>query len=346
MEQSCSAVLRNSSGAASFSFKMAEVRSKLIIPPALHPGDTVGIIAPASGFNRKLFLAGCERLRQMGYQPFYLDSIFARDLYFAGSVERRVRELEEMFERDEVRAILCARGGYGCNYLLERVDIAKVARHPKIFVGASDVTTLLTWFLDAAGLVTFHGPMVEKSFTSPDGVDSASWSAATASLGPWQITGDMEPLVRGTAEGILYGGCLSLLVESLGTRYEIRTEGSILFVEDINAKPYQVDRMLMHLKLAGKLDGVRGMIFGEMLDCRQSADQPYSLQEVVTRVLGDLGIPVAFGLRSGHVTRANITLPLGVRAALSVEQTVRLEILEPAVSARTTAYDPRLATHD
>ena len=325
---------------------MAEVRPRLIIPPALRAGDTVGIIAPASGFNRERFLAGCERLLQMGYQPFYLDSIFARDLYFAGSIERRARELEEMFERDEVRALLCARGGYGCNYLLERVDMATIARHPKIFIGASDVTTLLTWFLDAAGLVTFHGPMVEKSFASLDGVDLTSWSAATASSRPWQITGEMEPLVRGAAEGILYGGCLSLLVESLGTPYEIRTEGTILFVEDVNAKPYQVDRMLMHLKLAGKLNGVRGIIFGEMLDCRQSADQPYTLQDVVTRVVGDLGIPVAYGLRSGHVTRNNITLPLGIRAKLTVEETARLDILEPAVSVRSDAHDSRLATHD
>ena len=319
---------------------------KRLIPPALQPGDSVGIIAPASGFNRERFLAGCERLRQLGYRPFYLDSIFDLDLFFAGSAERRARELEEMFERDEVRAVLCARGGYGCNYLLEKVDIATIAAHPKIFVGASDVTTLLTWFLDAAGLVSFHGPMVEKAFALPDGVDMPSWLAATTSAEPWLISGDMEPLVHGAAEGILYGGCLSLLVESLGTPYEIKTGGTILFLEDVNAKPYQVDRMLMHLKLAGKLEGVRGLIFGEMLDCRQSADQPYTLQEVITRVVGDLGVPVAYGLRSGHVTRANITLPLGVRAALRVEDTVRLEILEPAVSARTAAYDSRLATHD
>ena len=327
--------------------KAMSLRNKRLTPPALQLGDTVGIIAPASGFSRERFLAGCECLRQMGYRPFYLDSIFDRDLYFAGSVQRRARELEEMFERDEVRAVLCARGGYGCNYLLERVNIARIAAHPKIFVGCSDVTTLLTWFLDAAGLVTFHGPMVEKAFASPDGVDLDSWSAATASAEPWQIAGDMEPLVRGAAEGILYGGCLSLLVESLGTTYEIKTDGTILFLEDVNAKPYQVDRMLMHLKLAGRLDGVRGLIFGEMLDCRQSADQPYTLQEAIMRVVGDLGVPVAFGLRSGHVTRANITLPLGVRAKLTVEDTVRLEILEAAVSARTTAaYNSRLATHD
>lgn len=321
---------------------------KRIVPPALQPGNAIGIVAPASGFDRERFVAGCERLRLMGYRPFYLDSIFERDLYFAGSAERRARELEEMFERDEVKAVLCARGGYGCNYLLKEVNIAKISAHPKIFVGASDLTTLLTWFLDAAGLITFHGPMVEKAFASPDGVDLASWSAATATAEPWHITGDMEPLVRGAAEGILYGGCLSLLVESLGTPYEIQTEGTILFLEDVNAKPYQVDRMFMHLKLAGKLEGVRGLVFGEMLDCRQSPDQPYTLQEVITRVVGNLGVPVAFGLRSGHVTRGNITLPLGVRAKLTVDETVRLNILEPAVSVPTAsaAYRSRLTTHD
>ena len=321
---------------------------KRLIPPALQPGDTVGIIAPAGAFNRERFLTGCERLRQMGYRPFYLDSIFDRDLYFAGSVQRRVRELEELFERDEVRAVLCARGGYGCNYLLPELNISRIAAHPKIFVGCSDVTTLLTRFLDAAGLVTFHGPMVEKAFASPDGVDLASWSAATNSAEPWQITGEMEPLVEGTAEGVLYGGCLSLLVESLGTPYEMRTEGVILFVEDVNVKPYQVDRMLMHLKLAGKWGGVRGLVFGEMADCRQSADQPYDVQEVITRVVGDLGIPVAYGLRSGHVSRANITLPLGVRARLKVESSVQLDILEPSVSVRpaVVARDSQLATHD
>ena len=329
-------------------FLKLETRNSKLLPPALRSGDTVGIIAPSGAFNREKFLAGCHGLRRLGYEPFYLDSIFDRDLYFAGSVGRRVHELEEMFGRDEVRAIVCARGGYGCNYLLPELDIAKIAAHPKIFVGCSDVTTLLTWFLDSAGLIAFHGPMVEKSFASADGVDLDSWTAALSSDAPWQVGGDMEPLARGNAEGILYGGCISLLVESLGTPYEIKTADTILFLEDVNAKPYQVDRMLMHLKVAGKLEGVRGIIFGQMKDCQQSPDQPYTLQEVIMRVLGDLGIPVAFGLRSGHVSRANITLPLGVRAKLTVADSVRLDFLEPAVSvpAPGAAHDSRLATHD
>jgi muramoyltetrapeptide carboxypeptidase len=124
--------------------------------------------------------------------------------------------------------------------------------------------------------------------------------------------------VAGSAEGILYGGCLSMLAASLGTPYEIHTRGTILFIEDVAAKPYQIDRMLMQLKLAGKFADVRGIVFGEMLECVQNKDQDYTLEEVVLRVVGDMGVPVAYGLRSGHVSRYNVTLPLGVRAALSV----------------------------
>ena len=127
-------------------------------------GDTVGIVAPASNIKREWLEAGCDALRRLGYKPFYFDSILERDLYFAGSAERRARELEEMFERDEVRAIVCARGGYGSNYLLGRLDLRKIAPHPKIFVGYSDLTSLLTCWPTAAGLVTFHGPMVDQGF--------------------------------------------------------------------------------------------------------------------------------------------------------------------------------------
>jgi muramoyltetrapeptide carboxypeptidase len=141
-------------------------------------------------------------------------------------------------------------------------------------------------------------------------------------------------LVEGVAEGTLYGGCLSLLVSSLGTPYEIRTAGTILFLEDVAAKPFQIDRMLMQLKLAGKLDGVQGIVFGEMRDCVQTANQGYTLEEVALRIVGKLGVPVAYGLRSGHVTAGNITLPIGVRARLSVRDgQTSLKILEAAVTA-------------
>jgi muramoyltetrapeptide carboxypeptidase len=308
-----------------------------IKPPALRRGDTVGIVAPASYFKREEFEAGCEVLRQMGYKPVYSESIFERDLYFAGSIERRTRELEEMFGRDDVRAILCARGGYGSNYLLPRLDLRAIAARPKIFVGYSDITSLLTYICDAARVVTFHGPMVAKDFARPDGIDLTSWQSAVEGKADWApdfgAGSGVKSLAQGSAEGLLYGGCLSMLAESLGTPYEIQTEETILFIEDLAAKPYQVDRMLMHLKLAGKLAGVRGIIFGEMLDCIQAPNQGFTLEEVVMRIVGDLEVPVAYGVRSGHVSRQNITLPIGVRVSLNVGGSgVSLEFLEPAAT--------------
>src|SRR5208337_4911251 len=303
-----------------------------IKPRALRPGDKVGIVAPASNLKRELLEAGCDGLRRAGYEPFYFGSILERDLYFAGPVERRTRELEDMFVRDDIRAIVCARGGYGANYLLQTLDPTKIVAHPKILVGYSDITTLVCCMADAANFVTFHGPMVAKDFAIADGVDMDSWQNALGGVTEWKIGqgSGAKPLVTGETEGILYGGCLSMLVASLGTQHEIRTAGTILFVEDIAAKPYQIDRMLMQLKLANKLKDVRGMIFGEMLDCRQSPDQDYTLEEVILRIVEDLRIPVAFGLRSGHVARANITLPIGVRAKLTVDDAVELRILEAA----------------
>jgi muramoyltetrapeptide carboxypeptidase len=308
--------------------------SPMLKPPPLRAGDTVGIIAPSSNIKRGPLEAGCAALAELGYRPFYLDSILDHDLYFAGTLDRRHRELEAMFEDDSVRAIICARGGYGTNYLLPDLDLDKIKRHPKIFVGYSDITSLMTYITDATGLMTFHGPMVTKDFATPDGVDTQSWQAALTGISKWKVREDSGAgaLAPGNAEGRLYGGCLSLLVASLGTPYEIQTENTILFIEDIAAKPYQIDRMLMQLKLAGKLKSVRGLVFGEMIDCLQHKDQPYTLEEVIMRIVGGLGIPVAYGLRSGHVTRQNITLPIGVQVRLNVGDTVQLEFLESATS--------------
>jgi muramoyltetrapeptide carboxypeptidase len=307
-------------------------KNSRIKPRALRPGDKVGIVAPASNVNRELLQAGCDGLRRAGYEPFYFESILERDLYFAGPVERRARELENMFARDDIRAIICARGGYGSNYLPLMLDPKKIVPHSKILVGYSDITTLVCCMADSANFVTFHGPMVTKDFAVADGLDLESWQNAVGGAAEWSIAegSGARPLLPGQAEGILYGGCLSMLVASLGTQHEIRTTGTILFMEDVATKPYQIDRMLMQLKLAGKLKDVRGIVFGEMLDCRQGPDQDYTLEDVILRIVEDLRIPVAFGLRSGHVSRANITLPIGVRARLTVDDSVDLRILEAA----------------
>ena len=309
--------------------------STLIKPPALKPGDRIGLLAPASSFNRDAFLTGCERLRQMGYEPIYSTEIFNRDLYFAGSAERRVNELHDLLRRDDITALICVRGGYGSNYLLEKLDFALFRHHPKILLGCSDVTSLLTAITDRTGLVTFHGPMVAKDIA--DGTfDSSSWTNALQGASTWDIpTNGVEILRAGKAHGRLYGGCLSMLVASLGTPFEIQTEGAILFIEDIGEKPFRIDRMLMQLHLAGKLKSVRGFVFGEMLDCRPPAGETYTLQQVILRILHGYNVPMVFGLKSGHVSSNNLTLPIGVQAELTASgEGVALKILEAATNIR------------
>jgi muramoyltetrapeptide carboxypeptidase len=187
--------------------------------------------------------------------------------------------------------------------------------------------------------------MLTKDWASSGGVDLSSWNAAVTGASDFDVVPNhpaVRTLVSGEAEGVLYGGCLSILVASLGTPHQIHTDGTILFLEDLNAKPYQIDRMLMQLKLAGKLAHVRGFVFGEMLDCIQVPHQDYTLEEVVMRILGDLGVPIAWGLRSGHVTGGNVTLPFGVRASLhAAPDEVSLKILEPA----TTPVAVRSSVH-
>jgi muramoyltetrapeptide carboxypeptidase len=316
---------------------LVSANTKTIRPPALRQGDKVALIAPASSFSREGFLAGCERLRQMGYEPVYSESIFDRDIYFAGTAERRTRELKEYWQREDIRALICVRGGYGSNYLPEQLDFDLIAKQPKILMGCSDITTLLTAIHDHTGLVTFHGPMVAKDLASGS-FDFLSWNNSLGGAAEWDVpTEGVEILRTGAARARLYGGCLSMLVASLRTPFEIQTQDTILFIEDIAEKPYRIDRMLMQLRLAGKLERVRGFVFGEMLDCLPPVGESYTLQQVIMRVLAGYNVPVVFGLKSGHVTGNNITLPIGMQAELAAEgPAVQLKILEPATEKSTT----------
>ncbi|MBZ5521769.1 MAG: LD-carboxypeptidase [Acidobacteriia bacterium] len=306
-----------------------------IRPSRLHSGDRVGVIAPASNIKKELLEPGIRLLRQMGYEVVYAPDIFAQELYFAGSVERRMAELNAMLERNDVRAILCARGGYGSNYLLEKIDFRKFAEHPKIFMGYSDITSLLTAITDRTGLITFHGPMVAKDFAILEGVDFSSWHNALGGIGEWNVSTDgVEVLRPGRAQGRLCGGCLSMLAASLDTPFEIQTADTILFIEDVSTKPFQIDRMLTQLRLAGKFDRVKGFVFGEMQLCTQPEGQNYTLPEVIMRVLRQYDVPVVYGVKSGHVSGRNITLPIGVQALLVAESgRASLRVVEAATVA-------------
>jgi muramoyltetrapeptide carboxypeptidase len=291
-------------------------------------------VSPASTPKPDSVERGLEALRAIGYAPQGSDHILTRGpLYFAGTPEMRLRDLHHAFADDEVRAIFSTRGGYGSNYLLDGLDLDLIAESAKPLIGYSDLTAVQLWLLDQIELPAFHGPMVAADFSLEDGVHLPSLQAAlggqTYTVGAAE---GMRTLHPGRARGTLYGGCLSILVALLGTPYEPQTEGKLLFLEDLNARPYQIDRMLWQLRQAGKLDGVKGIIFGEMVDCNSPGAAPELLDEVILRVFDDFQGPIAIGLRSGHVSRSNVTLTFGVEAELQASSEAELRMLEPAVT--------------
>jgi muramoyltetrapeptide carboxypeptidase len=304
-------------------------------PSAVAPGARIAVVSPASSARPERIAAGIEALRALGYDAFAAEHAYGKDApYFAGTVEERLSDLHRAFSDPDVAAIICARGGYGSNYLLPSLDLDLIRARPKPFFAYSDHTAIQTWIHEQTGLVSFHGPMCAADFSVQDGVHLDSFRAAltggTLHAGPEQ---GMRVLRPGRARGTLYGGCLSILTASLGTPYAPHTEGKLLFLEDIGAKPYQIDRMLRHLILAGKLEGVRGFVFGEMLDCASPGAGPDLLDRVILHVLADYDVPIAIGLRSGHVSRGNVTLPFGIEAELDlVSPAPALRTLEPAVS--------------
>ena len=305
----------------------------MLKPAAVAPDARIAVIAPASSSKPERLSRGIEALRARGYDAVFGKYAQGRQApYFSGTAEERLADLHSAFADSEIQAIFCTRGGYGSNYLLEDIDLDLIRDNPKPLFGYSDMTTVQTWLLDELGLTTFHGPMVAADFAVDGGVHDASFDAAldgdTITVGHAEGLRILRP---GRAQGAMYGGCLSILTASLGTRFAPQTEGKLLFLEDVGTKPYQIDRMLRQMVLAGKFDGVTGFIFGEMLECASPGTSPDLLEQVILRVLDWFDGPIAIGLRSGHVSRSNVTLPLGIEAELILEDEPLLQYLEPAV---------------
>ena len=293
------------------------------------------VVSPASSAQPERITRGMEALRALGYDVVAAAHAYGKHPpYFAGSVDERLSDLHRAFDDPRVAAIICTRGGYGSNYLLKRLSLDVIRANPKPFFAYSDHTSTQTWLLDQLGLVSFHGPMAAADFSVPGGVHLDSFTAAiTGGLVQVGAEERIRVLRPGRVQGILYGGCLSILTAALGTPYAPHTEGKLLFIEDIGAKPYQIDRMLRHLILAGKLEGVRGILFGEMLDCASPGADPNLIEDVILHVLGDYDIAIGIGLRSGHVSGGNVTLPFGIEAELDLSSdNPTLRTLEPAVS--------------
>jgi muramoyltetrapeptide carboxypeptidase len=306
-------------------------------PPCLRPGDEIRVVSLSSPVKDDLLQKGCEELKQLGFAPMVdRASVLACDGTFAGPHAARLAALKEALQDPGARAIFCSRGGYGANYLLD--GLGEISGMPKILVGASDITSLQVFLWQKFRWVTFYGPMIATNINrgagATHGYDRESLLRAVMETKQgWTLDLPGEPLVSGVAEGPLLGGCLTLVETTLGTPWELDTQGSILLLEDRGMKPYQVDRALMHLKQAGKLKGIVGIILGDFPECEPPAGGE-DVKAVAERVLSSVGVPIVWGSPIGHTSRAALTLPLGVHARLTVAKNgampTQLEILEAA----------------
>ncbi|MGH9716362.1 MAG: S66 peptidase family protein [Candidatus Acidiferrales bacterium] len=306
-------------------------------PPALRPHDAVRVLSLASPVKAELLQKGCEEIVRLGYvAKAEAASVLARESYFAGSARCRRAALEQAFCENDTSAIFCSRGGYGSNYLIDELKVPQGGA--KILLGSSDITSLQIYLWQEYGWITFYGPMVASNFYhgpgQPHGYDRASLvRALTETANGWELNLEAESLATGEAEGVLVGGCLTLIETTLGTPWELDTRGAILVLEDRGMKPYQVDRALMHLRQVGKFDRVAGVLLGDFPEC-DLPEGGETVRDVVQRILAPAISPVVWGAPIGHTARAALTLPLGIRARLSAttegSAAAKLQILEPA----------------
>ena len=307
--------------------------TSLMKPPAVRAGAGISIVAPASSAQLERIEKGVAALRELGFSPALgRNALHRGPLYFAGTPEQRLTDLHDAFANQDSVAVMCMRGGYGSNYILDGLDLDLIRKHPKAFFAYSDLTGVQLRLLDELGIPAFHGPMAAADFYLANGVHMDSFRAAISGT-TYQVGAaeGLRSLRHGTASGILYGGCLSILVSLLGTPWEPQTEGKLLFLEDVGTKPYQIDRMLWQLRKAGKLDGVPGIVFGEMLECASPGAPPDLVNRAIMNALSGFEGPIAIGLRSGHVSQKNVTLTFGVEARLTAGDQTELYFLEAAV---------------
>jgi muramoyltetrapeptide carboxypeptidase len=300
---------------------MATANRRLIRPKKLKQGDMVGVVAPAGPVDPQHLAAGLKVVRGMGFQPVLGRFVNDRQHFLAGEDEDRADDLMVMFQNPEIKGIFCARGGYGVNRILPLLDSRIIRKNPKVVVGSSDITLLLIYLIQECGLVAFHGPMVSGSFgCKPMKISKTQFRKMVTGVkeGGLLTAPQAHVLQKGTARGRLVGGCLTLLCRSLKTPYEIQTQGGILLIEDVNEPAYRIDGMLWQLKTAGKFRGVKGIVFGEMVDCRFDEGQKGRLDDLIRDMLPKRSIPVLTHCPVGH-GHEMWTLPLGVEATLDTQ---------------------------
>lgn len=282
-------------------------------PEPLSRGDRVSLLAPSGAWDPVRLQAGIDVLESWGLETVGPRTTGNLRYFSAGDVER-ASEFEAAFANPDTRAVLAVRGGSGAARAMSHIDLDVVRSNPKIFCGYSDVTLLLDAIASRAGLMSFHGPMIGVDLPRISDTARERFRRFLFGEDGW-FNGEAEQCWRpGRGSGILKGGCLAVLVTTLGTPYEIDTSDSILFIEDVAEAPYAIDRMIVHMKHAGKFDAVRGLVFGPMQSC-DGGEGPDLLREIVLDVLGDFDFPVLFGLQAGHGAD-NGVLPIGCEIEL------------------------------
>lgn len=304
-------------------------------PRALRPGDRLAVVAPASPFDRSAFDAGIGELRALGFEPVFDERVFARHGYVAGEAELRAHVLREAWRDPSIAGIVCVRGGFGSVHLLPYLDPAEIRQARKPFVGYSDLTSLLVFLTGACGQIAFHGPTVAGRLgRGRDSYDRETFLGAlchAAPLGQIPVPArGLDVLMPGDASGVLLGGTLTLLAASLGTPFAFDPPvGHVLFLDEVNERPYRIDRMLTQLRMAGILERAAAIVFGELPGCDEPGGRP-SAHEALAECLRDFRGPVVLGLPSGHTTGPALTLPLGVRARVTADAGHAVFIIEEA----------------
>ena len=293
-----------------------------LIPPRLRAGDTVGIVTPGSFLSDEGLERAVTQVQGLSLKVKLGTHIRAERGFLAGTDAERLEDLHAMFADEEVKAIWCGRGGYGCGRLVPMLDVELIRANPKILIGYSDITALLNYITRETGMVTYHGPVASSEFTpyTKEGMLNALMDGRE--LQPITLSDaevDRYVIRPGRASGKLWGGNLSLLAAMAGTGYSPPVYDSLLFIEEIGEKPYRVDRMLTQLRQAWKLETAAGIMLGTFADCEADPEErSLTLRETLTDRLEDLGIPVAYGFSFGHIDR-QCTLPVGMDAHVDTE---------------------------
>ncbi len=310
-------------------FSQKPAKSKIIKPKRLAKGDTVGVIAPASSLPPEDFDNAIQHLQDLGFKTKLGKYVRSRNGFLAGTDKERLEDLHWAFADKEVSAVWCIRGGYGTTRFLPAIDFSLIKKNPKVFIGYSDITALHTSIHQNTGLVTFHGPVAASTFSdyAKNHVVKTLMNPSAPykiELSPDNIAKESnlyktEVITKGKCRGKLIGGNLSLLSAMAGTPFALRnTKGKILFIEDVGEQPYRIDRMLVQLKQSVDLSQLAGIACGIFEDCNPKDTTSQTLLEVLKDQLGNLGIPVIYGLSFGHI-RDQFTLPVGIKAELDTE---------------------------